>query len=75
MIRIRFALVLSGVALSAIAFRAQTPAPQAADRFQQIVPGVYSAIGTGTVNVGSHSAVIVNRDEVMCEVMEHRADQ
>jgi hypothetical protein len=71
MIRIRFALVLSGIALSAIAFRAQTPAPQAAYRFQQIVPGVYSAIGTGTVNVGSNSAVIVNRDEVM----EHRADQ
>jgi hypothetical protein len=66
MIRIRFALVLSGIALSAIAFRAQTPAPQAAAyRFQPIVPGVYSAIGTGTVNIGSNSAVTVNRDEVM----------
>ena len=29
------------------------------------MPGVYSAIGTGSMNVGSNSAVIVNRDEVM----------
>jgi cyclase len=65
MTRICCALVLSGLAVSAIAFRAQTPPPQAAYRFQQIVPGVYSAIGTGSVNVGSNSAVIVNRDEVM----------
>jgi glyoxylase-like metal-dependent hydrolase (beta-lactamase superfamily II) len=65
MARIRAAPILSGLALSTIAFRAQTPAPQAAYRFQQIVPGVYSAIGTGTVDVGSNSAVIIDRDEVM----------
>jgi glyoxylase-like metal-dependent hydrolase (beta-lactamase superfamily II) len=48
-----------------LAFQAQTPAPQSAYRFQQIVPGVYSAIGTGAMNVGSNSAVIVNQDEVL----------
>jgi cyclase len=65
MTRTRPAIVLALVALGGLAFRAQTPAPQAAYRFQQIVPGVYSAIGTGTINVGSNSAVIVNQDEVL----------
>src|SRR5882757_10410341 len=63
--RTRFALALAGVAVSALVFHAQTPAPQAAYKFTEIVPGVYSAIGTGTMNVGSNSAVIVNRDDVM----------
>jgi len=63
--RYRLGLPLAFVALGGLAFHAQTPAPQAAYRFQQIVPGVYSAIGTGTVNVGSNSAVIVNRDDVV----------
>jgi glyoxylase-like metal-dependent hydrolase (beta-lactamase superfamily II) len=65
MTRTRLALVLAGFAVSALVFHAQTPAPQAAYKFTEIVPGVYSAIGTGTMNVGSNSAVIVNRDEVM----------
>ena len=65
MTRTRFALVLVGLAVSALVFHAQTPAAQAAYKFTEIVPGVYSAIGTGTMNVGSNSAVIVNRDEVM----------
>lgn len=65
MSRIRFAVVLVGIAVSALVFHAQSPAPQAAYRFQQIVPGVYSAIGTGTMNVGSNSAVIVNPDDVV----------
>jgi glyoxylase-like metal-dependent hydrolase (beta-lactamase superfamily II) len=60
----RVFLVLGVVALGAVAFHAQT-APQAAYRFQQIAPGIYSAIGTGTVNAGSNSAVIVNRDDVV----------
>ena len=64
MTRIRLALALAGVAVSALVFHAQVPA-QAAYTFTEIVPGVYSAIGTGTMNVGSNSAVIVNRDEVM----------
>jgi len=65
MTRTRLALALAGFAVSALVFHAQTPAPQAAYKFTEIVPGVYSAIGTGTMNVGSNSAVIVNRDEVM----------
>jgi cyclase len=65
MTRTRFALVLAGLAVGGLVFHAQTPAPQAAYRFTEIVPGVFSAIGTGTMNVGSNSAVIVNRDDVM----------
>ena len=65
MTRIRFALALAGVAVSALVFHAQTPAPQAAYKFTEIVPGIYSAIGTGSMNVGSNSAVIVNRDDVL----------
>src|SRR5262252_9416361 len=65
MTRMRMALLAAAVAAGGAAFHAQAPAPQAAYRFQQIVPGVFSAIGTGAMNVGSNSAVIVNRDEVM----------
>jgi cyclase len=65
MTRIRLAVALAGIAVSALVFHAQAPAPAAAYKFTEIVPGVYSAIGTGTMNVGSNSAVIVNRDEVM----------
>jgi cyclase len=64
MTRIRLGLALAPIAISGFAFTAQTPSA-AAYRFQQIVPGVYSAIGTGTMNVGSNSAVIVNRDDVL----------
>src|SRR3954469_19173229 len=63
MTRIRFALAAALIASAGLAFYAQTPG--AAYRFTQIVPGVYSAIGTGTMNVGSNSAVIVNDDEVL----------
>jgi glyoxylase-like metal-dependent hydrolase (beta-lactamase superfamily II) len=59
------ALVLALVAAGGYAFHAQTPAPQAAYRFQQIAPGIYSALGTGMMNVGSNSAVIVNQDDVL----------
>jgi glyoxylase-like metal-dependent hydrolase (beta-lactamase superfamily II) len=61
----RFALICAATAVSAAVFHAQAPSPAAAYRFTEIVPGVYSAIGTGSMNVGSNSAVIVNRDEVM----------
>jgi cyclase len=44
--------------------RLQSP-PSSAYKFQQIQPGIYSAISTGTMNVGSNSAVIVNRDDVL----------
>ena len=65
MTRIRLALVLAGIAVSALVFHAQAPAPQAAYKFTEIVPGIYSAIGTGSMNVGSNSAVIVNKDDVV----------
>jgi cyclase len=65
MTRTRFASICAAIAVSAVVFHAQAPSPQAAYRFTEIVPGVYSAIGTGSMNVGSNSAVIVNRDEVM----------
>jgi glyoxylase-like metal-dependent hydrolase (beta-lactamase superfamily II) len=65
MTRIRIALVCAGLVSGALVFHAQTAPPQAAYKFTEIVPGVYSAIGTGSMNVGSNSAVIVNRDEVM----------
>ena len=64
MTRIRLAIITACIALGGFAFQAQTPSG-AAYKFIQIVPGVYSAIGTGTMNVGSNSAVIVNTDEVM----------
>jgi len=63
--RMRFMLLLAGIGASALAFHAQAQPPQAAHRFQSIAPGVYSAIGTGTVNVGSNSCVIVNPDDVL----------
>jgi cyclase len=61
----RLALAVVLVGAGAVAFHAQTPAPQAAYTFTQIVPGVYSALGTGSMNVGSNSALIVDQDEVM----------
>ena len=75
MTRISVALTVAGIAVGVLVFRApfDSPAsgllaqvrPDVADKFTEIVPGVYSAIGTGTMNVGSNSAVIVNGDEVM----------
>jgi cyclase len=58
-----FALVSIG-SLGILA-RSQAPASGAAYKFQEIKPGIYSAIGTGTLNVGSNSAVIVNQDDVL----------
>ena len=65
MTRIRAALAFAGVGVSALVFHAQAPAPQGAYKFTEIVPGIYSAIGTGTMKVGSDSAVIVNTDDVL----------
>jgi glyoxylase-like metal-dependent hydrolase (beta-lactamase superfamily II) len=65
MTRARLFAVVLFAAAAGLAFRAQTPAPAAAYRFQQIVPGIFSAIGTGAMNVGSNSAVIVNQDDVL----------
>src|SRR6476646_4934385 len=65
MTRTRLVIIAALIASAGLAFHAQTPAPQAAYKFTQIVPGIYSAIGTGSMNVGSNSAVIVNSDDVM----------
>ena len=51
------------VVLVALAARSQTPA--AVHTFTQIAPGVYSAIAPASLNGGSNSAVIVNRDDVV----------
>ena len=63
--RARLSVALGLVVVAGLIFHAQGPAPQAAYKFQQIVPGIYSAIGTGAMNVGSNSAVIVNEDDVL----------
>ena len=63
--RIRLAALFGLLGITTLVFHAQTAAPQATHKFTQIVPGVYSAVGTGTPNVGSNSAVIVNQDDVM----------
>src|SRR3954463_4053580 len=63
--RIRLALVAVLLGTCGFVFQAQTAAPPATHKFTQIVPGVYSAVGSGTPNVGSNSAVIVNQDDVV----------
>src|SRR3954466_1924406 len=65
MTRIRLAVATAFIALAGLVFQAQSAPPQAAYKFTPIAPGIYSAIGTGSMNVGSNSAVIVNDDEVM----------
>jgi glyoxylase-like metal-dependent hydrolase (beta-lactamase superfamily II) len=74
MTRIRIALIFAGLGIATFVFHAPFDSrgnalaqgrQDAAYKFTEIVPGVYSAIGTGSMNVGSNSAVIVNRDEVM----------
>src|SRR5262245_19137404 len=66
--RTRLMLLLVGIGVSAVVFsyaHAQNPSPQMAHRFQQIAPGVYGAVGTGTVSVVSNSCVIVNAEDVL----------
>src|SRR3954463_9790953 len=63
--RIRLALMIAALAASGAAFQAQGPAGPMTHTFTQIGPGIYSAVGTGAPNVGSNSAVIVNRDDVV----------
>jgi cyclase len=65
MTRMRVALALAAVSLSAAAFHAQMAPPANAYTFTPVVPGIYSAVGTGTMNVGSNSAIIVNQDDVV----------
>src|SRR5262245_20908876 len=66
--RTRIMLLLVGIGTCAVVFsyaHAQNQSPQMAHRFLQIAPGVYSAMGTGTVSVVSNSCVIVNADDVL----------
>src|SRR5438552_13989828 len=63
--RMRLAALGSVLGIGALASQAQTNAPQLTHKFTQIAPGIYSAVGAGTPNVGSNSAVIVNRDDVV----------
>ena len=65
MTRLRAVLALAAVGVLGVLVRTQPASPQAAYRFQQIQPDVYSAVGTGTLNVGSNSAIIVNTDDVL----------
>ena len=65
MTRFRFALALAVAGILGVIVRTQPSPAQAAHRFQQIQPGVYSAVGTGAMNVGSNSAVIINKDDVL----------
>src|SRR5262245_34760156 len=65
MTRLHLVLVTAGVAAGALVFHAQTPAAQLAHKFIEIAPGVYSATGTGAINAGSNSAVIVNQEDIL----------
>jgi len=65
MTRIRLAVLVAALSISAAVFHAQAPPAEQAFTFTQIVPGIYSALGTGTMNVGSNSAVIVDQDDVV----------
>jgi cyclase len=63
--RLAIAAILVAACASAAALRSQEPPAGPAYKFQEIKPGVYSALGTGALNVGSNSAVIVNADDVL----------
>ncbi len=60
-------LLLSVCVLEAVAVAAQTARPPkvAAHRFHKVTDTIYSAIGTGTMNVGANAAIIINDKEVM----------
>ena len=40
--------------------------------FEEVVPGIYHARGTGSLSVGSHGAVIVNEEDVLLVESRHR---
>jgi cyclase len=66
--RVVLTVMLLAAGAFAAAGRSQTPGsvPSGpAYTFQQIQPGIYSALGTGVLNVGSNSAVIVNSSDVL----------
>jgi cyclase len=63
--RARLGLLLAVLALTGLVFHAQAPTTATTHKFTQIAPGIYSAVGVAAPNVGSNSAVIVNRDDVV----------
>jgi glyoxylase-like metal-dependent hydrolase (beta-lactamase superfamily II) len=56
-----FAVAFAAVLIAAAAAQAQTPV---AHRFVQVGPGVYAALGNGTIETRSSNMVIVNADDV-----------
>ena len=60
--RLTGALVFTAVASSAASAYAQTPT---AHRFIQVAPGVYAAVGNGTIETRSSNLVVVNSDDVL----------
>ncbi len=72
--RAKTILVLCGLALAcqeAAPPAAEAPLPPGSDyegpafEFEEVLPGIYHARGTGNLAVGSHGAVIVNEDDVL----------
>lgn len=68
-LRGRAAVLCAIVTIGAAAMSAgavQGPGPQpSAHRFERIADGVYAAMGTGAINTGSNSVVIVNDEDVV----------
>src|SRR4029434_33305 len=56
-----FAAAFAAALIAATAAQGQTPV---AHRFIQVAPGVYSAIGNGTIETRSFNMVIVSGDDV-----------
>lgn len=64
--RLRALNVVIVLALASVAWMQAPAAPRGmAHRFQELAPGVYAALPTGTVNVVSNSLVVVNQDDVL----------
>lgn len=64
----RFAFLFLGVsvlAVAALALQAPRPPKGVAHRFHKVTDTIYGAIGTGTMNVGANSGIIINDKEVL----------
>ena len=57
-------LLLCGVISLGVLARAATDTPMA-HKFEQVAPGVYAAIGNGTIQTASNSVVIINNNDVV----------
>lgn len=55
----------SATVLAQTPAQSSAPLPTTSHRFVKIVEGVYAALGTGRMNVGSNSAIIVNDRDVL----------